>query len=177
MDGSDALLLRPGEDLGDLPSSLRIDIRDPGQWAAWWKANRPRLKVQFGFKVPTITEPLEALLDGWKDAVKKKDDVRKVEILKALREHPEAQDKRAVKLMLKWPGLHYSTSAFAPKYYPQSIIDYANTRGADKIIYAGYFPMGLSLERIMSDMQHVPFDDDVWPKFLRGNAARVLKLD
>ena len=25
----------------------------------------------------------------------------------------------AVKLMLKWPGLHYSTSAFAPKYYPQ----------------------------------------------------------
>ena len=25
----------------------------------------------------------------------------------------------AVKLMLKWPGLHYSTSAFAPKYYPK----------------------------------------------------------
>ena len=89
----------------------------------------------------------------------------------------EPWDDLIVKLMLKWPGLHYSTSAFAPKYYPQSIIDYANTRGADKIIYAGYFPMGLSLERIMSDMQHVPFDDDVWPKFLRGNAARVLKLD
>ncbi|HKA04260.1 MAG TPA: amidohydrolase family protein, partial [Acidimicrobiales bacterium] len=49
----------------------------------------------------------------------------------------------AVKLMLKWPGLHYSTSAFAPKHYPRDIIDYANTRGADKIIYAGYFPMGL----------------------------------
>ena len=56
----------------------------------------------------------------------------------------------AVKLMLKWPNLHYSTSAFAPKYYPKDIIDYANTRGADKIIYAGYFPMGLSLERIMT---------------------------
>ena len=35
----------------------------------------------------------------------------------------------AVKLMLKWPGLHFSTSAFAPKYYPQDIVDYANTRG------------------------------------------------
>ena len=58
----------------------------------------------------------------------------------------------AVKLMLKWPGLHYSTSAFAPKHYPKAIIDYANTRGADKIIYAGYFPMGLSLERIMTEM-------------------------
>ncbi len=39
-----------------------------------------------------------------------------------------------------------------PKYYPQDIINYANTRGADKIIYAGYFPMGLSLERIMREM-------------------------
>jgi predicted TIM-barrel fold metal-dependent hydrolase len=83
----------------------------------------------------------------------------------------------AVKLMLKWPGLHYSTSAFAPKYYPTDIIDFANTRGADKIIYAGYFPMGLSIERIMTEMQNVPLKDEVWPKFLRTNALRVLGLD
>jgi predicted TIM-barrel fold metal-dependent hydrolase len=82
----------------------------------------------------------------------------------------------AVKLMLKWPGLHYSTSAFAPKFYPRDIIDYANTRGADKIIYAGYFPMGLSLERIFTELPNVGFKDEVWPKFLRENAARVLKL-
>ena len=83
----------------------------------------------------------------------------------------------AVKLMLKYPNLYYSTSAFAPKHYPKSIIHYANTRGADKIMYAGYFPMGLSLERIFTDMQNVPFKDHVWPKFLRENAARVFKLD
>jgi predicted TIM-barrel fold metal-dependent hydrolase len=83
----------------------------------------------------------------------------------------------AVKLMLKWPGLHYSTSAFAPKYYNKDIINYANTRGADKVIYAGYFPMGLSLERIMTEMPNVGFNDDVWPKFLRTNALRVLGLD
>jgi predicted TIM-barrel fold metal-dependent hydrolase len=83
----------------------------------------------------------------------------------------------AVKLMLKWPGLHYSTSAWAPKYYPESVIKFANTRGADKVIYAGYFPMGLSLQRIMTDMPNVGFNDDVWPKFLRGNAMRVLGLD
>lgn len=89
----------------------------------------------------------------------------------------EPWEDLAVKLMLKWPNLYYSTSAFAPKYYPKAIIDYANTRGADKIIYAGYFPMGLSLERIMTEMPNVPFKDDVWPKFLRDNAARVLGLD
>jgi predicted TIM-barrel fold metal-dependent hydrolase len=88
----------------------------------------------------------------------------------------EPWEKLAMKLMLKWPNLYYSTSAFAPKYYPREIIDYANTRGADKIIYGGYFPMGLSLERIFSDMPHVPFKDEVWPKFLSGNARRLLKI-
>jgi predicted TIM-barrel fold metal-dependent hydrolase len=81
-----------------------------------------------------------------------------------------------VKLMLKWPGLHYSTSAFAPKHYPKAIIDYANTRGADKVMYAGYFPMGLSLERIFTELPNVGFRDEVWPKFLHENARRVLKL-
>jgi predicted TIM-barrel fold metal-dependent hydrolase len=88
----------------------------------------------------------------------------------------EPWEKLAWKLMLKWPNLYYSTSAFAPKHYPQEIINYANSRGADKIIYAGYFPMGLSLERIFTDMPHVPFKDEVWPKFLHENARRVLKL-
>jgi predicted TIM-barrel fold metal-dependent hydrolase len=88
----------------------------------------------------------------------------------------EPWEDLAVKLMLKWPNLYYSTSAFAPKHYPKAIIDYANTRGADKVIYAGYFPMGLSLERIMTDMQGVGFKDEVWPKFLRQNALRVLRL-
>jgi len=81
-----------------------------------------------------------------------------------------------VKLMLKYPNLYYSTSAFAPKYYPKDIVDFANTRGADKILYAGYFPMGLSLERIFADMPNVPFRDHVWPRFLRENALRVLKI-
>jgi predicted TIM-barrel fold metal-dependent hydrolase len=82
----------------------------------------------------------------------------------------------AVKLMLKWPNLHYSTSAFAPRHYPRAIIDYANTRGADKIMYAGYFPMGLTLERIFRELPEVPFRDEVWPKFLRENAVKVFKL-
>ena len=81
-----------------------------------------------------------------------------------------------VKLLLKWPNLYYSTSAFAPKHYNREIIDFANTRGADKIIYAGYFPMGLTLDRIFAELPTVAFRDNVWTKFLRENAERVLKL-
>jgi uncharacterized protein len=99
------------------------------------------------------------------------------ELKVVMRHGAEPWDELAVKLMLKWPNLYYSTSAFAPKYYPQSIIDYANTRGSEKVMYAGYFPMGLSLERIFSELPHVGLKDDVWPKFLRDNAVRVFGLE
>jgi predicted TIM-barrel fold metal-dependent hydrolase len=94
-----------------------------------------------------------------------------------MRHGAEPWEELAVKLMLKWPGLFYMTSAFAPKYYPKAIIDYANTRGADKIMYAGYYPMGLSLERIFRELPGVPFRDHVWPKFLRENAQRVFSVE
>jgi predicted TIM-barrel fold metal-dependent hydrolase len=93
-----------------------------------------------------------------------------------MRHGAEPWTELAVKLMLKWPNLYYSTSAFRPRFYPKAVIDFANTRGADKVMYAGYFPMGLSLDRIMGDMPDVPFKDDVWPKFLRENAVRVFGL-
>ena len=99
------------------------------------------------------------------------------ELKVVMRHGAEPWEALAVKLMLKWPNLYYSTSAFAPKHYPKAIIDYANTRGADKVIYAGYFPMGLSLDRIFGDMPNVPFKDEVWPKFLRDNALKVFGLE
>jgi predicted TIM-barrel fold metal-dependent hydrolase len=82
----------------------------------------------------------------------------------------------AVKLMLKWPNLYYSTTAFAPKYYPVDVVHFANTRGADKIIWSGYFPAGLTYDRIFAELPAVPFRDHVWPKFLHENATRVFKL-
>jgi len=82
----------------------------------------------------------------------------------------------AVKLMLKWPNLYYSTSGFAPKYIPKEVIDFANTRGADKVMYAGYFPMGLSLERIFGELEEVPLKAEILPKFFSENARKVLNL-
>ena len=82
----------------------------------------------------------------------------------------------AVKLMGKYPNLYYMTSAYAPRRYPKAIVDYANSRGKKKILYAGYFPMGLSLEQIFDELPNVPFKDEVWPKFLRENAVEVFDL-
>src|SRR5581483_9539563 len=83
-----------------------------------------------------------------------------------MRHGAEPWEELAVKLMLKYPGLYYAPSAFAPRYYPQAIIDYANTRGADKITFA----------RIFSELPDVPFRDHVWPKFLRENAIELFRF-
>lgn len=99
------------------------------------------------------------------------------ELKVVMRHGGEPWTELAWKLMLKYPNLHYMTSAFAPAYYPRDIIEFANTRGSEQVMYAGYFPMGISLERIFKDMPAVPLRDSVWPKFLRENARRVFKLD
>lgn len=83
----------------------------------------------------------------------------------------------AIKLLLKWPNLYFCTSAFAPKHYPPALVDYMNKRGADKVMYAGYFPIALSLDRVFAELPQVPFRDHVWPKFLRDNAHHVLGLE
>ena len=93
-----------------------------------------------------------------------------------MRHGAEPWQALAVKLMLKWPGLYYMTSAFAPRYYPAEIIAYANTRGIGKVMYAGYYPMGLTLDRIVAELRQLPLRDHVWAPFLRDNALRVFNL-
>jgi len=93
-----------------------------------------------------------------------------------MRHGAEPWSDLAVKLMLKWPNLYFSTSAFAPRYYSEAIIDFANTRGAEKVMFAGYFAVGLTWDRIFAELDHLPLKDEVWPKFLHENARRVLRM-
>lgn len=94
------------------------------------------------------------------------------ELTIVMRHCGEPWEAMCAKLLLKWPNLYYATSGFAPKYYPRAVLDFASRRGADKLIYAGYFP-GISYERIMSELAELPLRDHVWAPFLRENAARV----
>ena len=98
------------------------------------------------------------------------------ELKLVMRHGAQPWEELAVKLMLKWPNLYYSTSGFAPKYIPQAIIDYANSRGGDKVLYTGYFPFGLELSRIFAELDELPLREHVWSKFLSENARTLLKL-
>jgi uncharacterized protein len=78
-----------------------------------------------------------------------------------------------VKLLLKWPNLHYMTSAFAPKHLPAQIIQYVNTRGADKVMFASDYPL-LALDRCMREAAELPLrDQDRFEKFVARNAGAL----
>jgi NAD(P)-dependent dehydrogenase (short-subunit alcohol dehydrogenase family) len=78
-----------------------------------------------------------------------------------------------VKLMVKWPNVHYMSSAIAPKHIPRAIIDYANTRGADRVLFASDYPL-LTHERCLREARALPFKDaDRFTKFVATNAATL----
>ena len=79
----------------------------------------------------------------------------------------------AIRLMLKYRNLHLMTSAYAPKYLPQELIHYMNTRGQDKILFASDHPV-LSFKRCIQEAQGLDLREGVLDKFLYGNAERLL---
>ena len=78
-----------------------------------------------------------------------------------------------VKLMIKWPRIHYMSSAITPKHIPRAVIDYANTRGADRVMFASDYPL-LTHERCMREARALPFKDfGRFSSFMAGNARRM----
>ena len=151
----------------------QVPIDDRKMWLIYGTCCEPGLPILVNVGVPGPRIPM---------APQKVELVDEVcyhfpELKFVMRHGGEPWDELAIKLMLKWPNLYYSTSAFAPKHYPKSIIRYMNSRGADKIMYAGYYPQGLSLERIFEDLPNVPIkNDEIWVKFLSDNARQLFEL-
>jgi hypothetical protein len=70
-------------------------------------------------------------------------------------------------------GNSFVNISFANRQLPRSL---KSQLSPIKVLYAGYFPMGLSLERIFTDLPDVPFKDTV-AENLYGSAARILGLE
>jgi predicted TIM-barrel fold metal-dependent hydrolase len=78
-----------------------------------------------------------------------------------------------IKLAAKWPNLHYMTAAYSPKRLPVDVIDFANERGADKVIWASDYPI-LEFRRCRDEIAALPFrDEERREKFAYANARRL----
>jgi predicted TIM-barrel fold metal-dependent hydrolase len=78
----------------------------------------------------------------------------------------------AIRLMIKYHNLYLQTSAYAPKYFPPQLIQFMNTRGQEKIMFASDHPV-LSFERCVTEAEALPLKDGVLDKFLYANAERL----
>jgi len=77
----------------------------------------------------------------------------------------------AIRLMIKYQNLVLMTSAYSPKYFPDSLIHYMNTRGRHKILFASDHPV-LTMERCLNEAAALPLRPGVLDGFLYKNAAR-----
>ena len=77
----------------------------------------------------------------------------------------------AIRLMIKYPNLHLMTSAWAPKYLPESLLHYMRTRGKAKVIFASDAPV-LSITRTIGEAMALDLPDAVRDNYLYGNAQR-----
>jgi predicted TIM-barrel fold metal-dependent hydrolase len=92
-----------------------------------------------------------------------------------MRHGGEPWEDMCVKLMLRWPNLYYAPTAMAPRHYPKAIMHYLRTRGADKIMFAGYWP-AFSYDQIFEQVSEFNLKPETWPLFLADNARRAFNL-
>jgi uncharacterized protein len=78
----------------------------------------------------------------------------------------------AIRLMIKYPNLYLMTSAYAPKYFPPELIQFMNTRGKHKILFASDHPV-LDFRRCVAEAEALPLRDGVLDLFLYENAKRL----
>jgi len=77
----------------------------------------------------------------------------------------------AIRLMIKYPNLHLMTSAWAPKYLPESLLHFMRTRGKKKILFASDAPV-LSITRTLGEARALSLPPEVLDDYLYGNAQR-----
>ena len=80
----------------------------------------------------------------------------------------------AVLLMRRHPNLSYATGL--PSEVLPEIVGFANEDGAHQVLFASQPRADATLERFYKELPELGLTRPVWPRFLRENAARILKL-
>jgi predicted TIM-barrel fold metal-dependent hydrolase len=96
--------------------------------------------------------------------------------LKIILAHPSFpwQDA-ALSVATHKPTVHIDLSGWSPKYFPPQLVRYANSLLQDKVLFGSDYPV-ISPDRWLADFAELPMKDEVRPKILKDNAARLLGL-
>jgi uncharacterized protein len=96
--------------------------------------------------------------------------------LRIILAHPSFpwQDE-ALSVAMHKPAVHIDLSGWSPKYFPPQLVQYANTLLKDKVLFGSDFPV-ITPDRWLADFAKIDIRDDVRPKILKDNAARLFRL-
>jgi predicted TIM-barrel fold metal-dependent hydrolase len=72
-------------------------------------------------------------------------------------------------------NIYIDLSGWAPKYFPASLVQQANSLLQDKCLFGSDYPL-IPTERWLREFAELPLKDEVRPKILRTNAERLLGL-
>jgi uncharacterized protein len=73
------------------------------------------------------------------------------------------------------PNVYIDLSGWSPKYFPEILVQYVNTRLKHKMLFGSDYPL-ITPDRWLADFEKLPIRDEVRPLVLKENAARLLGL-
>jgi uncharacterized protein len=83
--------------------------------------------------------------------------------------------EEALAISVHKPNVYIDLSGWSPKYFPEILVQYINTRLSHKMLFGSDYPL-ITPDRWLADFEKLPIKDEVKPLVLRENAIRLLKL-
>jgi uncharacterized protein len=80
-----------------------------------------------------------------------------------------------IAMSLHKSNVHIDISGWLPKYLPESVLRYANSRLQDKVVFGSDYPF-FDLRRCIDGLKDVSWKDGVLEKVLWSNAARIFGI-
>jgi predicted TIM-barrel fold metal-dependent hydrolase len=81
----------------------------------------------------------------------------------------------AISICLHKPTVYIDLSGWSPRYFPPTLVQYANTLLKHKVLFGSDYPL-ITPDRWLADFEKVSIRDEVRPLILRDNAVRLLGL-
>jgi predicted TIM-barrel fold metal-dependent hydrolase len=83
--------------------------------------------------------------------------------------------EEALAIAVHKPNVYIDLSGWSPKYFPEILVQYINTRLRTKMLFGSDFPL-IAPDRWLADFEKLPIKDEVRPLVLKENAAKLLGL-
>jgi hypothetical protein len=81
----------------------------------------------------------------------------------------------AISICLHKPTVYIDLSGWSPKYFPPTLVQYANTLLKHKVLFGSDYPL-ITPDRWLADLEKTTIREEVRPLILKENAVRLLGL-